>query len=166
MNVVKLLEVNWTNAFWLCPCATKTKLNYLFGKSQVFRPFEITCLCECFTNRKQKMRTSSSPLVGSLSTEVTPMPESSSLQEMKMLTSEWVSEETLRVYDQMQAHVWWRRPRVLSGARLPDALSLLGSIWDVHWFASAHKKEPLLRKAMEEETPRSLNAGSGALFPG
>lgn len=49
---------------------------------------------------------------------------------------------------------------------LPEALSLLGSMWDVHWFVSAHKKEPLLRKAMEEEKPRSLNAGSGALFPG
>lgn len=27
MNVVKLLEVNWANAFQFCPCPTKTKSN-------------------------------------------------------------------------------------------------------------------------------------------
>lgn len=79
-----------------------------------------------------------------------------------------VTEETFRVYDQVASSRSRKRPRVLPGAHLSyEALSLLGSMWDVHWFMFQHTlKEPLVREAMKQRSPGSLNTGSGALFPG
>jgi hypothetical protein len=107
----------------------------------VFQPFKVTVSVNASVMENGKWERAKAIMSALLSTEVTPMPDSSSLQGIKCLLVS-VTEETFRAYDQVASSCPRRKPRVLPGAHLPyEALSLLGSMWDVHWFMFPHTKK-------------------------